>query len=80
VKKNSGVKKKFKKFFFYLFKIFFLFKIPEFWYGSGKIPVKKNYIPGVKKKFKKKFFLVFFSKFFFCSKSLNFGMVAVKFW
>jgi hypothetical protein len=46
-------------------------KIPKFWYGHGKILVKKNYTPSVKKNFE---------IFFFFSKTLNFGMVAVKFW
>ena len=63
--------------FFFFFSIFF-FKHPEFWYGRGKVPVKKNYIPGVKKNQKnsKKISKDYFFFQFFFSKTLNFGMVA----
>ena len=36
------------------------FKNPKFWYGRGKILVKKNYTPGVKKKIEK--FKFYFQK------------------
>jgi hypothetical protein len=39
-------KKNFKKISIFLF---LFFKNPEFWYGRGKILVKKNYTPGVQK-------------------------------
>ena len=63
----------------------FLYKNAKFWYGRGKILVKKNYTPGVKKKSKKNqklFFSFFFSFSDFFLKSPEFwygrGKILVK--
>ena len=61
------MKKNFKKISKIFFFFQFFYKSPEFWYGRGKILVKKNYTPGVKKKFQN-FFLKISKKFFFFFK------------
>ena len=77
-KKSKKIQKISKKIFF--FKYFF-FKNPEFWYGRGKIRVKKNYTPGVKKKIKKIqifFFSNFFSIFFFKNPEFWYGRGKIR--
>ena len=87
------MKKSKQKSFNFNFFFKFFFKNPEFWYGRGKILVKKNYTPGkilVKmnytpgvKKIKKNsknfnFSLFFCSNFFFKNPEFWYGRTKIR--